>query len=113
MNPQRRLPPYSKEFALRAEDTPFIFVGWQAWDWARRDTRRKLVLPPDSSPSEFKWLVVNMEIIVIDTGATDEALLHLSYELLRAGALKVAVIPHKVPRIGGLAIITREVRHAA
>ena len=90
-----------------------MFAGSHAWDWARHDMRRKLLLPPDSAPASFRWPVAGLELVVLDTGALDELLLNLSHELLLAGAVKVVVVPHVVPKTGSLAIFTQGVRRAA
>ncbi len=111
----RQLPPFAKDFACHRHrgGTPVVFAGPRAWDWARHDQRRKLVMPPDRSPADFRWPVAGLEIVVLDTGANDDLLMHLAHALLLAGALKVAVIPHIVPRIGGLAVFAKEVSRAA
>jgi hypothetical protein len=89
------MPPYARDFCLHHKAaTPWIFVGPEAWTWAKSDTRRKLVMPPDSRPEEFRWPVAGLEPVVLDTGASDDLLQRVAHELLKAGALSVAVVPH-------------------
>ena len=110
---RRPMPPFARDFVRRPKDSSWIFAGPKSWEWARFDGRRKLVLPPAEDPASYKWPVAGLEIIVLDTGADDGLLMRLAHVLLHSGATLVGVIPHKVPRTGGLAIFTSETRHAA
>jgi len=110
MNARRPLPPHAKNFSWHHHgDQGFVFCGPLAWEWSRHDSRRKLALPPDSSPADFRWPVAGLALVVIDTGADDDFLRHLAHELLLAGAVKAIIIPHH----GNLAVFGREANDGA
>ena len=72
----------------------WIFSGPRAWTLARRRVERGLpvlVMPPGRDPAEFKWLVLDTEITVVDSGSTEGLLEALAHNLLASGATLVCV----------------------
>ena len=105
------MPPFARDFVRRPQDSPWIFAGPLAWEWARHDSRRKLVLPPDDNPASYKWPVADLELMVLETGASDDVLLDLSHELLLAGAILVGMIPLDTGR--GFSTFRQDIHHVA
>lgn len=123
----KRRPPFGKAVPETCAEV-WIYFGSHAWSY-RETCRRwpgRLILPPDSNPSEFRWPVRRLEVLCVE-GATDlsrsiarlkgpqvesEArILHLVAALRRDGASVVRVIHGEPP---SLAVYRdMEVVHAA
>jgi hypothetical protein len=103
---RKRLPPYGRQLAERLDrgDPPFLVVacgdgyrGWTCWDeaklWASSPNGNAgIVYPGDRSPHWYRWPVTDCLCIVSQgRGPDDRVIDALTTELLRVGALSVAV----------------------
>lgn len=86
------LAPYSRTLRQN-ESLIWVFAGPFAWDWARNDTRNKLVAPPGDDPAAYRWPVQGKDAVIIDTGSEENSSLRLAWTLLHSGALMVGLVP--------------------
>lgn len=77
-----KLAPFGKHLSqldIPPTNDVYIFVGPQSWDKAKKSIvmrpSRTLCLPPNESPFNFIWPVTNCDILIFDTGKTDELLI--------------------------------------
>jgi hypothetical protein len=102
VNDHKKLPPFGKQLLNKprnrreAKQDIHIFVGVNCWNIAKQYKDRDcLAFSLNENPDNFNWQVVvkNREILLwLTSNATHEQLRHLSYVLLREGALIVRII---------------------
>ena len=80
-----------------------MFAGEEAWDgWQHAGPR--LILPPESNPSDHSWPVRGLEVLLCHMGICEEERLEqLADRLLQYGATVVRILTPLAE--GGLAIL--------
>ncbi len=96
-----KLPPYGKSLAFQIstdKDPLFVpvCVGEHCWDrakyWLGCEAMPPLVLPKESKPSDYRWIVEGCFVIVdVDEDVGDITVCELVALLLHAGAITVTV----------------------
>lgn len=94
MSRQKPLPPYGHDYLA---DPPgaglWVCVGPRAWQAAAGKRFPALVLPPGTTPAEFRWPSSQGPALIFETGAQDDdLLLELATTLMIAGAPSVVAI---------------------
>lgn len=97
MIPNKRRPPYGREFATARQAgkyvNPWLFCGARAFELAARRGPGRLVLPDGADPSVFDWrLVAGLDVLVRWPGASIPEVDELGALLVRAGAQSVLVL---------------------
>lgn len=110
----KKLPPYShnliekfKHNELPKNDV-FVFIGKNAWQSAKifSLSQTVLLLPPRESPYKYQWPVINLQVLVVNTGDVQDHLIkQTAHALLSSGAAIVRVIEKTT---GSMTIFRRE-----
>ena len=98
-----KLPPFAKPLyelinkGLRPNNDIFMFIGRNSWKKGKSFSisypTQTLILPPWRAAIDFLWPVKCCDILIIDTGFSDEEYIHeLVYCLYRADANNVRLI---------------------
>ena len=89
----KKRPPFGKAFEPPPPGGVRVAIGPGAWRFAERHHCPIMVLPDDSSPSDFRWPGDGKPALIHERKTyDDQRLTAMARELLRAGASSVVAI---------------------